>query len=80
MTRAQPASRAPCTTLSPTPPVPMTTADAPASGRAALRTAPTPVTTAHPSVASASKGTSGGTGMTPSSATTAKSAKQAVPL
>ncbi len=58
----------------------MTATFEPAAGRAAFRTAPTPVTTAHPSVASASNGTSSATAMTPSSATTAKSAKQAVPL
>ena len=76
---SQPAMLAPCTMLSPTPPTPITTTDAPGGTCAALVTAPTPVSTAQPSVASASNGTSCGTGMAPSSATTTESAKQAVP-
>ena len=47
--------------------------------RAAVITAPTPVTTAHPTVARASKGTPTLTGTTPSSGTTAYCAKHAVP-
>ncbi len=68
--RSHPAIAAPCTTFRPTPPVPMTTTRAPGGTRAALATAPTPVTTAQPRVASASNGTSRGTGIAPSSATT----------
>ena len=76
---SQPAIAAPCTTLRPTPPAPMTTTREPGVTCAALVTAPTPVTTAQPTVASASKPTSDGTRITPSSGTIAKSEKHAVP-
>src|SRR5438045_460542 len=66
-------------TLSPTPPAPSTTKCAPGGTFAAFSTAPTPVTTAQPSVASTSNGRSPGTRTAPPSATTTKSAKQAVP-
>ena len=46
-----PAIRAPCTAASPTPPSPNTTTDSPGRTFAALRTAPTPVSTAQPSSA-----------------------------
>src|SRR5213595_3640571 len=53
-----PARRAPWTTLSPTPPHPITTTDAPASTRAQRVTAPTPVGTAQPISAACGQGIS----------------------
>ena len=79
MIRSQPAIAAPCTTLRPTPPAPITATREPFGTRAALVTAPTPVITAQPIVASASNGMSRATGMAPPSGTTTKSEKQAVP-
>src|SRR5919108_5316302 len=66
---------APCTTFSPTPPAPITATVDPGVTCAAFITAPMPVTTAQPTVASASKGTSRGTGTAPSAGTTTKSEK-----
>ena len=53
-----PASRAPCTTLSPTPPQPMTSTEAPASTSAQRVTAPTPVGTQQPTSAACGHGIS----------------------
>ena len=55
-----PAMAAPCTTFSPTPPVPNTATLLPGRTRAALKTAPTPEMTAHPSSAARSSGRSSG--------------------
>src|SRR6187200_773342 len=66
-------------TFNPTPPAPMTATRAPAGTCPALVTAPTPVSTAQPSVASASKGTSFGAAITASAGTTTALEKQAVP-
>ena len=79
MIRSQPAIAAPCTTLSPTPPAPITATFDPFGTRPALVTAPTPVITAQPIVASASNGMSRATGIAPASGTITKSEKQAVP-
>ena len=53
-----PASCAPCTTLSPTPPQPMTSTEAPASTSAQRVTAPTPVGTQQPTSAACGHGIS----------------------
>ena len=53
-----PASRAPWTTLSPTPPQPMTRTEAPASTSAQRVTAPTPVGTQQPTSAACGHGIS----------------------
>ena len=53
-----PASLAPCTTLSPTPPQPMTSTEAPASTSAQRVTAPTPVGTQQPMSAACGHGIS----------------------
>jgi hypothetical protein len=53
-----PASRAPCTTLSPTPPQPITSTEAPASTFAHEVTAPTPVGTQQPTRAACGHGIS----------------------
>ena len=55
---AAPARRAPCTTLSPTPPQPMTSTEAPASTSAQRVTAPTPVGTQQPTSAACGHGMS----------------------
>ena len=57
MVRA-PASLAPCTTLSPTPPQPTTSTDEPASTLAWRMTAPTPVATLQPMMAACVHGRS----------------------
>ena len=72
--RAAPAIRAPWMHDSPTPPQPMTATLAPAGTCAVLRTAPTPVATAHPTIAITSSGASERTLMAPDSGTTARSA------
>src|SRR5579872_5346676 len=66
-------------TLRPTPPAPITATRACAGTCAHATTAPTPVSTAQPSVASASNGMSRATGTAPASGTTTASAKHAVP-
>jgi hypothetical protein len=53
-----PAMRAPWITARPTPPAPYTATVAPASTRAVLRTAPTPVVTPQPMSAARSSGMS----------------------
>src|SRR5206468_1322815 len=58
--RSAPAMAAPCTTLSPTPPAPNTATLLPGATCAVLKTAPTPVVTAHPRSAHLSRGASGG--------------------
>ena len=73
-----PASRAPCTQLSPTPPQPMTTTLAPGSTFAVLTTAPTPVMTEQPTRLALSSGMSSRTGTAPDSGTTAYSANEAM--
>ena len=70
-----PARRAPCTTLSPTPPQPITTTLLPASMRAVLVTAPTPVITPQPSRAALAIGIVSGMATTWEPSTTASSAK-----
>src|SRR5262249_19215300 len=70
---------APCTTFSPTPPAPPTPTGAPAGTFPAFVPSPTPVITAQPSVASASNGSSRGTGIAPPSGTTTDVEKHAVP-
>ncbi len=77
--RSAPASRAPWTMDSPTPPQPMTTTVAPGGTAAVLRTAPTPVATAQPTRHSTSRGASLRTLMAPAAGTTACSAKEEVP-
>jgi hypothetical protein len=77
--RSASASRAPCTTESPTPPQPMTATVAPAGTWAVLRTAPTPVAMAHPMRQSASSGASRRTFTAPEAGTTTRSAKAEVP-
>ena len=72
------ASRAPCTTDSPTPPSPTTSTDCPGSTFAVFRTAPTPVMTAQPTRAACSSGTPSGTGSTARSLTTVDSANPPV--
>ena len=74
-----PASRAPCSALSPTPPSPKTTTDSPGRTRAELSTAPTPVSTAQPSSAAWAIGRSAGTGMQALAPTTVSVAKAPVP-
>ena len=78
MMRSAPASAAPCTAFRPTPPQPMTTTLLPASIRAVLVTAPTPVITAQPTRHARSSGMSRRTGTAPDSGTTACSEKHAV--
>ena len=77
--RAAPASRAPCTQLSPTPPQPMTATVAPGGTPAVLRTAPTPVATAQPTSAASSSGASARTRIAPDSGTTTRSANEETP-
>jgi hypothetical protein len=59
---AAPAIRPPCTAFSPTPPQPNTASDSPASTRAVLSTAPTPVITEQPISAALSSGIASGMG------------------
>src|SRR6185436_1173277 len=66
-------------TFNPTPPAPMTATRAPAGTWPALVTAPMPVRTAQPKVASASNGTSFGAPTTASAGTTTELEKHAVP-
>ena len=56
-----PAIRAPCTTLSPTPPQPTTATDSPGCTSATLNTDPSPVVTPHPARQITSSGSSGST-------------------
>jgi hypothetical protein len=63
-------SRAPRTTLSPTPPTPNTATVLPGRTRAVLITAPTPVITPQPTRAATARGTSPGIGITAFSWTT----------
>ena len=72
--RAAPAIRAPCTTESPIPPSPSTRTVAPASTRAVLSTAPTPVCTAQPITHRTSSGASAATFTAPVAGSTTYSA------
>src|SRR5688572_8437333 len=72
-----PASRAPCSTLRPTPPQPITTTVSPGCTRALKTAAPTPVVTLQPISASTGKSSDAGAGTQPISGTTAYSAKHA---
>ena len=74
-----PTSAAPCTTFSPTPPAPKTATDCPASTRAVLITAPTPVITPQPIRQARSSGMSASIGMQPLSGTTVHSAIEPTP-
>ena len=80
MIRPAPASRAAATICSPTPPQPTTQTLSPSATRAALRTAPKPVMTAHPSSAPCHSGSSGGSGTADAAGTTQRSAKQETKL
>lgn len=73
--RDAPAIRAPCTTFSPIPPVPMTTTLSPYPTRARLSTAPTPVSTPHPISAADVSGMSRGIRTACTAFTTVRSAK-----
>src|SRR6266700_3298920 len=73
------ASTAPCTILSPTPPVANTATVEPGSTPAVLSTAPTPVITAQPISAAMVIGTSGSMGMAADSCTTLYSANEDMP-
>ena len=79
MIRFAPTRTAPITTLSPTPPAPMTRTLAPGSTWAVFITAPIPVITEQPMSAATSKGTSGSIFTTPSTGSTVRSAKQETP-
>src|SRR5262249_35090932 len=79
MTVPASANRAPCSAESPTPPRPITTTDSSGRTRAALVTAPTPVSTAQPSRAAGSSGTSSPIGITAGAGTTVSVAKAPVP-
>ena len=70
-----PLSRAPCTTLSPTPPQPYTATFSPGRICTVFRAAPTPVVTAQPTSAATSKETSSGSGTQDCSGATVCSAK-----
>jgi hypothetical protein len=74
-----PESAAPCTLLSPTPPVPMTTTLAPTGTFAVFVTAPKPVRTPQASNAAHSNGTSLGIATTCEASTSAYSANAPVP-
>ena len=74
--RAAPASRAPSTALSPTPPAPKTATLLPGRTCAVFSTAPTPVVTAHPINAATASGTASGSGTQHSCGTTIQSLKQ----
>ncbi len=73
------ATTAPITAASPTPPRPNTATDWPARTEAVFRTAPAPVSTAHPNSAAVGSGTSRGTTTADSRATTACRAKPETP-
>ncbi len=68
--REAPASAAPITHDSPTPPRPMTATLAPAGTSAVLRTAPTPVETQQPMSAATPGSTPSGSGMAAAAGTT----------
>ncbi len=70
-----PASRAPWSTFSPIPPVPITTTVSPCSTRARFRTAPTPVSTPHPISAADVSGMPRGIRTACTARTTVRSAK-----
>ena len=70
MIRRAPASAAPMTHESPTPPSPMTATVDPAGTSAVLTTAPTPVETPQPMSAATSGGTPSGIGTTALAGTT----------
>ena len=72
-----PDSTSPAITCRPTPPHPMTQAVSPIRTRATLRTAPTPVTTAHPSSAACHIGNPSGIGTADAASITQRSAKHA---
>lgn len=74
-----PAIRAACTALRPMPPSPNTTTLSPERTRAALKTAPAPVSTAQPSSATFSSGTSSATRTQEFAPTTVSVANAAVP-
>jgi len=76
MIREAPARRAAAITCIPTPPQPITHTVSPIFTPAAFRTAPTPVTTAHPRSAASTIGSSGGIGTALAAGTTHASAKQ----
>ena len=77
--RDAPASTAPITHESPTPPRPMTATLAPGGTSAVLRTAPTPVVTQQPISAATAGSTPSGIGMAASTGTTVASAMVAMP-
>ena len=78
--RPAPASRAAATSCRPTPPQPTTQTLSPTATRAALRTAPTAVTTPQPSSDACQSGSAAGIGTAHAAGTTARSAKQATKL
>ena len=78
MIERAPQSEAPCTLLSPTPPVPTTTTSAPAGTCAVLKTAPRPVITPQESSDALSSGTSVGIATTCEACTVTMSAKAPV--
>ena len=69
-----PASTAPCTTFSPTPPTPNTATVLPGGTRAVFVTAPMPVSTAQPTSAALSSGASAGSFTTERAGATTSSA------
>ena len=77
--RAACASRAPWITDRPTPPQPITATLAPGGTWAVLRTAPTPVATAQPTIATTSSGASRRMRIAPDSGTTTRSANEDTP-
>ena len=77
--RDAPASAAPMTHDSPTPPRPMTAIVEPGSTAAVLRTEPTPVETQHPMSAATAGSTPWGRGIAAASGTTVASAMVAMP-
>ncbi len=74
MIREAPEMRAPCTTLRPTPPQPMTATVSVGRTPATLNAAPRPVTTAQPRIAARCAGMSFGTGTTARSSSSIRSA------
>ena len=72
--RDAPATTAPITHDSPTPPRPMTATEAPAGTAAVLSTAPTPVVTQHPMSAATAGSVPSGTGIAAAAGTTEASA------
>ena len=77
--RAAPASTAPMTHDSPTPPSPMTATLAPAGTWAVFRTAPTPVVTQQPMSAATAGSTPSGRAMAAASGTTVAPAIVPIP-